>query len=307
MKTLHLEGLIAAASTPFGANGGLNLQVVPRYTERLLTEGVAGIYVCGTTGEGLSLTNPERREVAEAYVAAAAGRIPVVVHVGHSSVEEAALLAAHANAAGADAIAAILPPHCPISSVATIVECLARIASGAPDLPFYYYHFPGYRGFDFDMVDFLKRAMERIPNFTGMKFTSPKVFEYQACLAATGDRLNILWGCDEMLLSALVVGARGAVGSTYGIAAPIYRQLWAAFLQGDLETARRCQQQSIDLVRTLYRYPYFPALKELLRLQGYDFGTCRLPQSVMTEEQRTCLRRNLTELSFLSLSGTRSV
>ena len=106
-----LRGLVAATYTPFKPDRSLDLAAVPDLVERLLTDGVDGLYVCGSTGEGVSLSTPERKQVTEAYIAAAADRMPVVVQVGHNSLAEARDLAAHAEAAGADATSAMPPSY----------------------------------------------------------------------------------------------------------------------------------------------------------------------------------------------------
>ena len=91
----RFRGLMAATYTPMREDGTLNLGQVPRMVDHLERSGVKGIYVCGSTGEGMSLSSEERRAVTEAYVAAARGRLKTVVQVGHNSLAEARGLAGH--------------------------------------------------------------------------------------------------------------------------------------------------------------------------------------------------------------------
>lgn len=301
--SFELTGLIAATLTPMGATGDVNLEPIPRLVDHLQRSGVDGIYICGSTGEGMSLSSEERRAVAEAFVAAANGRLKTVIQVGHNSLKEAQSLAAHAAEIGADAISATAPSYFKVAKVDVLVDCMAEIATAAPTLPFYYYHIPSLTGAVLDMVEFLPAAQSRIANLAGMKYTMPHAFEYQACLNLDGGRFDVLWGCDEMLLSALVVGARGAIGSTYNIAGTLYRDLIEAFRAGDLEEARRCQMLSVGMVRTLFRYPFLAALKEILGIFGVDCGGCRLPQECLTAEQAVALRRDLAEIGFFQWCG----
>jgi N-acetylneuraminate lyase len=293
-----LKGLIAATYTPLDEHGHLHTTPVGPMVGQLIAEGVAGLYVCGSTGEGMSLTGVERRAVAEAFAKEAAGRIPVVVQVGHNSIREAAELAAHAASIGADVISATAPSYFKIGSVELLVSCMAEIASAAPELPFYYYHIPALTGASLDMLEFLRQAGERIPNLAGLKYTAPTVHEYQACRELEGGRFDILWGCDEMLLSALAVGARGAVGSTYNIAAPLYRRIIDRVAAGDFTEAGRLQSLSVTMIRTIGRWPFHPAMKEVLRLIGLDCGSCRLPQPRLTPEQTRKLRTSLEKIGF---------
>ena len=130
-KHLWLTGLNPAAFTPLKADGSLNLDAVPALVEHLLRDGVSGLYVCGSTGEGVSLTREERMAVAEAYTAAAARRIPVVVQVGHNSLREARLLAEHAQKIGADAVSATPPMYFKPANTEAVVACLTEVAAGA--------------------------------------------------------------------------------------------------------------------------------------------------------------------------------
>src|SRR5262249_39706172 len=144
------------------------------------------------------------------------------------------------------AIAALSPSYFKPRSVEALVACCAEVASAAPALPFYYYDIPTMTGVSLPMPDFLAAGAERIPTLAGLKFTNSDRRAYRRCLHAGGGRFDLPWGYDEMLLAALAVGAKGAVGSTYNYAAPLYRRVMAAFAAGDLATARREQYRSVE-------------------------------------------------------------
>ncbi len=294
----RLTGLVAATYAPMHADSSLHLEMVAPVVDYLISAGITGLYVNGSTGEGVSMTSAERRQVAEAYVAANAGRLPVIVQVGHNSLAESAELAAHAQAIGADVISACSPSYFKPDSVENLVDCMAKTAAGAPDLPFYYYHIPRLTGADIDMLAFLDQAEERIPTLRGIKYSDLKAFEYQACIAHRDGRFDVPWGCDEMLLSALAVGAKGAVGSTYNFAAPIYNRIIEAFAAGDMAEAQRCQLLSVRMVNVFARYPFHPAMKATMGLIGLECGPRRLPHVALTTEQIESLRADLDEIGF---------
>jgi N-acetylneuraminate lyase len=279
-------------------DGSLHLAMTEPIVEHLLGGGISGLYVCGSTGEGPLLTTEERKATAAAFVRAAAGRLPVVVQVGHSSVVEARQLAAHAQQIGANATSAVAPYYFKPSSVESLVDCLAEIAGGAPDLPFYYYHIPALSGVNLDMVEMLRQAPAKMPNFAGIKYTAATADELQALLAAGEERFDILFGRDEMLLSGLATGATGAVGSTYNFAAPLYGRLIDAFQRGDLDEARRCQGQSVAMIRLILGYRGQAGLKATMRLIGLDCGPNRLPAVSLTPEELAKMRRELDALGF---------
>lgn len=300
LNTQKLTGLIAATYTPFHADGSLALSQVGPMVEYLLNSGVQGLYVCGSTGEGMSLTTAERQEVAAAYMNAADGRVPVLVQVGHNSLEDAKALAAHAQEIGVAAISATCPSYFKIDSAATLAASMAQIAAAAPELPFYYYHIPSLTGSSIDIAQFMQLAGDHIPNLVGLKYTDTKLFEFQECQAIDGGRYDIVWGADEMLLGALASGAQAAIGSTYNVAAPLYAKLIAAFEANDLPLARKLQLQSIEFIRIMGRFPFHSATKEVLRALGHDLGTCRLPQRGLTQEESRALLDQLSTSTYFS-------
>ena len=158
-----IHGLIAATFTPMHDDGRLRLDRVPEMVDRLVARGVEGLYVCGSTGEGPLLSGAERRAVAEAFVRASAGRVPVVVQVGHNSLVEARDLAEHAHAIGADAISATPATYFKPKTLADVVDGIEAVAGGAPGLPFFYYHIPPITGVEVDVAELMIVAAARVP------------------------------------------------------------------------------------------------------------------------------------------------
>lgn len=296
MQSKKLDGLVAATYTPMHDDGRLRVEQVVPMVEWLLASGVAGLYVCGSTGEGMSLTGEERRTVAEAYVKATAGRAPVIVQVGHNSIVEARQLAASAHEVGADVVSATCPSYYKIDTVEGLVDCMAEVAQGAPELPFYYYHIPTLTGAKFNMIEFLRRAGDRIPNLVGLKYTETSLHEYQRCVEFQSGRFDIVWGVDEMLLGALATGAKAAIGSTYNIVAPLYLAIIDAFQEGNIIEARRLQSLSVNMIKSIGAFPFHPAMKRVLGMLGFEFGPCRLPQQVVSPNEAETLRVQLQSI-----------
>jgi len=293
-----LSGMIAAAPTPMKPNGDLDLDRVPALVEHLLRDGIDGIYILGSTGEGVSMTSEERRQVAVTFIEAMKHRKPVIVQVGHTCVAEARELAAHAADAGADAISATPPHYFPMGSMDALIDCTAEIAAGAKALPFYYYSIPRLTGVNVDMPEFLTKAGDRIPTLAGLKFTSHSIHEFQVCLELDQGRFDCLWGSDEMLLSALTIGTRGVVGTTYNFAAPLYHEIFKSYEQGDLLTARQTQLRAAKMIRIMIRYGGLPAFKAAMGFVGMDCGPVRRPLSALSESAKNDLHRELKTLGF---------
>jgi N-acetylneuraminate lyase len=295
---MQLTGLIAATFTPMLADGSLNLAMAKPAVDHLIRSGVSALYVCGSTGEGPLLTTEERKKTASAYVEAAAGRLPVIVQVGHSSVFEAKELAAHAQQIGADAISAVAPYYFKPNSVDALVACLVEIAAGAPKLPYYYYHIPELSGVNVKAIDLLEPALARIPNFAGIKFTAPYIDELQTLIAASRGRCQIMFGRDEMLLSGLSGGSICAIGSTYNFMATKYLKIIEAFQRGDIEEARRRQSDVCAIVNVLLRYRGHAGLKAAMSFVGVDCGPTRLPIVSLAPAEVENLRKELADVGF---------
>ena len=119
----------------------------------------------------------------------------------------------------------------------------------------------------------------------GLKFSNPDLVLLQRCVAALSPGQELLYGCDDLLLPALTLGATGAVGSTYNLAAPLYRAMQAAAARGDWVVARRAQRHSIRLIEILGQSGYLGSLKTVLSHEGIAVGSVRLPMRSPDVEQ----------------------
>jgi N-acetylneuraminate lyase len=215
-------------------------------------------------------------------------------------VGEARALAAHAQKIGARAFSTLAPFFFKPGNVADLVEFTAQVAGAAPEIPFYFYHLPSMTGVTLSMTEYFKRAADRIANFVGIKFTHGDVMEFQQCVALAGAEREVLFGRDEMLLAGLAAGGRGAIGSTYNYAAPVYRRLIEAFGRGDLAAAREHQAQAVQLVEVLRKYGEIPAAKAITTMMGVDLGPARTPLGKLSAEQVEAIYRELSGLDIFT-------
>ncbi len=304
MPFQRLTGLVAATFTPFHPDGSLDLGRIPDVVDHLVRDGVAALYVLGSTGEGVSLSTRERMAVTEAYVAAARGRLPVVVQVGHNSLADARALAAHAQHAGADALSAMPPQYFKPASVEALVACLAEITEAAPDLPFYYYHIPVLTGVSVGMVEFLRVGAQRLPTLVGIKFSDRTLEEMQACILHDGGRFDVLFGVDEMLLAGVAMGARGAVGSTYNFAAPLFSGILHHALHGDRARAGQLQAKANEMIQALFAHAGRGGLKAMMEIVGVAMGGHRLPLQSAPPEAVAALRQALDAMGYFEWGRT---
>lgn len=287
------EGLVAATFTPMDAKCAIVLDRIPAYAQWLRSQGVAGIFVNGTTGESMSLSLAERMALAEAWMAAK-GDLRMFVHVGHNALPDACALAAHAETIGADAIAIIAPSFFK-PSLSALVDFSAAVAAAAPRTPFYFYNMPSMSGVNVSVAEFLKAAASKIPTLAGIKFTFENIMDYQKAVELDGGRYDVLFGRDEILLSALAAGARGAVGSTYNHIAPVYREVLDAWEARDIARARAAQSRAQAFVDILVESgDGITCGKAMVGIfSGVDCGPVRLPLSAFSAEKLRWLRERV--------------
>jgi N-acetylneuraminate lyase len=295
-----IAGLIAATHTPFDGQGKIKPEAQEPVVKHLVKNGVTGIFLCGSTGESHSLSTEERKEIAAAMIGYAAGKLPVIVHVGHNSLPEAAALAAHAEETGAAAVAVSAPSFFKPPRAEELVAFCAEVAAAAPRTPFYYYHIPSRAGGTVSALSFLEAAHNRIPNLAGIKYTYEDLMEYQQMIAFADGKYDIMFGRDEILLAALGLGATSAIGTTYNYAAPIFRRVWESFDKGDLTEARKWQLKAVRLVELLVKYGGLDCSKQIMKIIGFDCGAVRLPNRRLGADEIKFLEKDLHRIDFFA-------
>jgi N-acetylneuraminate lyase len=300
MKIRHLQGLIAAPFTPMLEDGSLNISLIPAYYRMLKTNGVNGAFICGSTGEGVSMTAKEKMAVAEAWAECSKSdkEFKVMTLLGGTSIADCKELAKHADSIGLYGISFTAPFYFEPVDVAMLAKACIAVAETVPHLPFYYYHIPLLTGVNFPMISLLKELDGKLPNFAGIKYTHEDFMDFLSCLHFANGKYDMLWGRDENMLPALSIGAKGAVGSTFNYAAPLYHRLMEAFNNGDLEKASEYQQQSIDMIRVLGKYGGIATGKSYMKLVGLNCGEFRLPVKNMSAGDFEFFKKDVEALNF---------
>jgi len=286
--------------TGFNPDGSVNLNIVQSYASMLNTNGISGVFVNGTTGQGLTLTVEERNALAEYWVKLTPSACKVIVHVGHEDQSQSNIMALHANKIGADAIAVMIPSF-NVKSVHALADCIRITANLVPSLPFYYYHIPSETNLFLPMIELLKISRKTIPNFSGIKYTHDNFADFKLCTEFFDGEFEIFFGRDESLIDGLKVGAKSAVGSTYNIMAPLYDQIIKAFLSEDLYFANELQQISKKTCSLLYATGSFRAgLKAVMRMIGIDLGDNRAPDLNISSKTIKELESSLQSIGMLN-------
>lgn len=293
-------GLINAPFTPFDKNGDVNLKPIPEYAALLQRNGLKGVFINGSSGEGYMLTEEERMQLAEAWIAAAPKDFKVIVHVGSCCVRSSKKLAEHAQKIGAWGIGAMAPPFPKINRIEELVKYCEEIASGAPDLPFYYYHIPAFNNAYLPMVKFLEAVDGRIPNFAGIKYTYESIYEYNQCRLYGNGKFDMLHGQDETILPSLAMGgAQGGIGGTTNYNGKVLTEIIEAWNNGNLEKARELQNFAQEVINVICHFRgNIVGGKRIMKLIGLDLGGNRTPFQNMTNEEESAMKAELEAINF---------
>lgn len=281
-------------------NGDVNLQPIDRYADMLHRNGLKGVFVNGSSGEGYMLTLNERKMLAERWVQAAPADFKVLVHVGSCCLRDSEELARHAASVGAWGVGAMAPPFPHIGRVEELADYCAAIAAAAPTLPFYFYHIPAFNGCQVSMVELLRAMDGRVPNFAGIKYTFESLYEYRQCSLYANGKYDLLHGQDETMLASLAQGgAQGCICGTTNYNAPALLAVREAWQQGNLEEARRQQDYAQEVINVICRFRgNIVGGKRIMRLMGLDLGPNRTPFRNVTAEEEQKLREELNAINF---------
>ncbi|MBF1432792.1 MAG: dihydrodipicolinate synthase family protein [Prevotella nanceiensis] len=297
-----IKGLIDAPFTPFYSNGEVNYEPIERYAAMLKNNGLKGVFINGSSGEGYMLTEEERMKLAEAWMKAAPSDFKVIVHVGSTCVKTSRRLAEHAQKIGAFGIGAMATPFPKVGRIEELVKYCEEIAAGAPQLPFYYYHIPAFNGAYLSMVELLKAVDGRIPNFAGIKYTYESLYEYNQCRLYANGKFDMLHGQDETILPCLAMGgAQGGIGGTTNYNGRCLTAILKAWEEGNIEEARELQNFGQEVINVICHYRgNIVGGKRIMKLIGLDLGPNRTPFQNITDDEERALKAELEAIDFFN-------
>lgn len=284
------QGILPAVVTPFDEGERFAAAVFERLLERLYAQGIHGIYVCGSTGEGLLQSVAQRKQIAEVAVRCSPKGKQVILHVGANNTGDAVELTRHAGRIGAHAVSS-LPPSGDYSfaEVRSYYEAIAT----ASEVPVLVYYFPGIC----PTVNSTEEILElcEISNVAGLKFTD---FDLHKMSILRRHGHAVFNGCDEVLVAGRLMGANGGIGSFYNLVPELFLQVYDLTENGHWKEARAIQDRINELIEIVLRFPGIAAIKTVLAWSGIDCGQCLKPRRALDSSEESKLRTLLTQSSF---------
>ncbi|MBE6978806.1 MAG: dihydrodipicolinate synthase family protein [Ruminococcaceae bacterium] len=269
------KGVFVAFYACYDDDGNVSEGKIKKLANWYVEKGVNGLYLTGSSGEGMMLTKEERMQTVSAVMEAVGGKTTVIAHVGAPSTKESCELAAQAVAAGVDAISSVPNIYYPLPE--NCIEAYWDAMIDAARIPFFIYNIPSTTGYNISMSLFEK--MIKKPYVAGIKTTSPNSSLISRMKRAGGENTLIFNGEDAQLLAGLSMGATGGIGGTYGAMPELYVNIYRAFCEGDMEKALLWQNRA-DTALMHGRVSWSPgvaSMKAILNARGMDCGGVRAP------------------------------
>lgn len=268
------KGIIVAMNSCYGEDGEISKPAVQRLARHYADIGVKGLYLSGSTGEGMLQSVDERKQTLEAAMEEVGGQLTVIAHVGAASTRDSVELAVHAEALHVCAVSAVPSVYYRLSEAA--VEHHWQSIIDRTSLPFIIYHIPALTGFHLS-ASLLKRMASQ-DKVIGVKISSESTFELQQFKAAGGPDFLVFNGPDEQYLAGRSIGADGGIGGTYGIMPELFMKIEQCFVAGRIPEVQEWQSKVNEIIVALLSFPsLYGACKAILKLRGIDCGEPRLP------------------------------
>ena len=266
---MRIAGVIVALHTPLTPAGEIHEEALRAHLEWMVQTGIHGIFPCGTMGEGIALSDAQRKRVTEISVDQLKGRIPLMPQVTTNNTAGCIELARHAQEKGADAISVIAPYFYPSDGPA-LETFFTQIASAVPGLPVYLYNNPG-RSASGISSSLVGKLAKKVKNIAGIKDSSKDLILFQEYVEVGGENFACIIGTDGLVYPAMMVGAVGVVSAVANPFPELMVALNNAVLAKQYERARRLQLLVNQLRAVLKIGPYLAGYKEIMRLRGRQF------------------------------------
>ena len=275
------RGAATALITPL-TESGIDYEQFGRLVDWQIAEGINGLVVCGTTGEGATLTDREHRDAIAFVVERAAGRVPVIAGTGSNDTAYALDLTRFACSAGVDACL-VVTPYYNKATQNGLVKVFSTIADAATK-PIILYNVPSRTGCGIQPATYAKLADH--PNIAGIKEANGNISSIVETRALVGDRLTIYSGNDDQVVPILSMGGQGVISVLSNVLPRQTAQMCSRFFEGDVAGAAQMQCDMLELIHALFCEVNPIPAKAAMAAMGFCENYLRLPLTPMEETNR---------------------
>lgn len=280
MKNIIFKGVASAIPTPFDEKG-VNFDVLGKFVEWQIDEGVDAIVVCGTTGESATMSTLEKMETIKFVTKKVNKRIPVIAGTGSNDTKHAIEISKYAESIGVDGLL-IVTPYYNKTTQNGLLKHYSIIAENT-HLPIIIYNVPSRTGLNIEPETCFE--LSKIPNIIAIKEASGNISQVAKIANLCGDNLHIYSGNDDQILPILSLGGLGVISVLSNIKPKFTSNMIKSFFSGDINNAIDMQIKAIPLINSLFSEVNPIPIKEALNMHGFNFGEPRLPLIKMSENK----------------------
>jgi 4-hydroxy-tetrahydrodipicolinate synthase len=273
MKKPIFTGAGVAIITPMYDDGSVNFDELGRIVDDQIENGTDAIIICGTTGECSTLTDEEHLACIEMAVEATAGRVPVIAGTGSNDTDHACALTAKAAEAGADAVLLVTPYYNKTSQAGLVAHFTAIAEAGG--IPAILYNVPSRTGVN--ITPETAKILSAHPLINAIKEASGNIGQVARIAALCGDDLVLYSGNDDQIVPLMALGGKGVISVVSNIAPKLVHDCCAAWLEGNVDEARRRQLELLPLCEAMFCDVNPIPVKYAMNRIGWEAGECRLP------------------------------
>ncbi len=290
------KGAGVAIVTPFTEDDRVDFDELGRMIDYQIENGTDAIIICGTTGESSTLTHEEHDACIRYAVKHTAGRVPVIAGTGSNSTAEAIRLSTHAQESGADALL-LVTPYYNKATQAGLIQHYTKIAQSV-SLPIILYNVPSRTGVNI-LPETAVALAKNVKNIVAIKEASGNIAQIARLAALADGCIDIYSGNDNEIVPILSLGGVGVISVLSNVAPKLTHDIVQNYLDGDVETSRKLQLESVNLIDALFCEVNPIPVKTALNMQGWNAGGLRLPLSEMSESNKERLREAMTQAGLL--------
>ncbi|QPI67241.1 4-hydroxy-tetrahydrodipicolinate synthase [Exiguobacterium sp. PBE] len=266
-------GVATALATPFQENGQLNLEAWAALIEDQIQEGVTGLVIGGTTGEGMTITDDEFETLLVRAVEVANGRAVIIAGTGSNNTAVSIEKTKRAAELGAE-MAMVVTPYYNKSTQAGLIAHFTAIADASP-IPLMLYNVPSRTGVA--LAPETVGELAEHPRITALKEASGDISVMAQMMAHIPEGFTVYCGNDDQILPYMAWGAQGVVSVLSNVYPGATVALADALLAGDLQTARTWQIRLLPVIDELFAEVNPIPVKAALQARGFEVGAPRLP------------------------------
>ena len=296
----QLKGIVVPIITPMNEDETINEQELRSQVNRMIENGIHGIFPFGTNGEGYILDEKEKEQVLSIVIDEVKGRVPVYAGTGCISTRDTIRQSLMGKSLGADVLS-IITPSFAAASQNELYEHYKTVAA-AVDMPIVLYNIPARTGNA--LAPATVARLSKIDNIVGAKDSSGNFDNMLQYIEQTSDRkdFSILSGNDSLILWNLLAGGTGGIAGCANVYPKNMASIYDRFAAGDLDGARKAQD-AIRSFRNCFKFGNPNTIvKTAVALLGYPVGKCRAPFNQVSAEGVEAIRKVLEENKALGMA-----